>query len=400
MLWAVLMLTVGCSDDTVDDRRNGKVTVELMSAASDYTEVEQPDAGTRATGSELAWAPSGYYLYSQIESNGISEPNDAAAIGVYFTQGTTSGDVRKFRKNASGKWLIDEDVTTGDYYIYGLVPYNAAEVTMNYFGSSYAEGAEMTLSGLGGAMSQDPCIVVGAKDGVILDGQSTPVPNVPTTYKMKAGDFSCHFGVSSASTDRNYVFLLFRHLYAALRFRFRVADDYASLRKINLRSLELLAYSDAACQSRIKYVNATVRLLANADGSSPVVEPIKFTTEIAENDDKNPARIFSGDEPIPSGRYGEGEEHAGEWKYTDCVGFVSNVNGYLLLKSTYDVYDKHDNLIRKGCEASNVIEPKTVFQTSGLDCGSIYTLNLTIQPTYLYMLSEPDLDNPSLKVEN
>ena len=398
MLWAVLMLTVGCSDDTVDDRRNGKVTVEWMSAASDYIEVEQPDAGTRATGDGPAWAPSGYYLYSQIESHGISEPNNEAAIGVYFTQGTTSGDVRKFRKNASGKWLIDEDVASGDYYIYGLVPYNAAEVTMNYSGSSYADGAEMTLSGLGGAMSQDPCIVVGAKHGIIRDDETTPVPNVPTTYKMKAGDFSCHFGVSSASIDKNYLFLLFQHLYAALRFRFRVDDDYASLRKINLKSLELLAYSDAACQRRIKYVNATVTLQANADGSSPISTPIVFTPEIVENDDKNPARIFSGDEPIPSGRYGEGEEHAGELKYTDCLGFVSNVNGYLLLKSTYDVYDKHDNLIRKGCEAKNVIDPNTVFQTSGLNGGSIYTLNLTIQPTYLYVLSEPDLDNPSLKV--
>lgn len=395
MLSAVLMLTVGCSDDTVDDRRNGKVTVELMSAASDYTEVEQPGADTRATGSGPTWAPSGYYLYNQIESNGISEPNDAAAIGVYFTQGTTSGDVRKFRKNASGKWLIDEDVASGDYYIYGLVPYNAAEVTMNYYESSYDEGATMTLSGLGGAMSQDPCIVVGAKHGSKANDEA---PAVPAVNPMKAGDFSCHFGVSSASIQKNYVFLLFQHLYAALRFRFRVADDYAALRRINLKSLELLAYSDAACQRRIKYVNATVTLQANTDGSSPISTPIVFTPEIVENDDKNPARIFSGDEPIPSGRYGVGEEHAGELKYTDCLGFVSNVNGYLLLKSTYDVYDKHDNLIRKGCEASNVIEPKTVFQTSGLDCGSIYTLNLTIQPTYLYMLSEPDLDNPSLKV--
>jgi hypothetical protein len=31
--------------------------------------------------------------------------------------------------------------------------------------------------------------------------------------------------------------------------------------------------------------------------------------------------------------------------------------------------------------------------------GKRYTVNLTIQPTYLYVLSDPDLDSPTVTVE-
>ena len=32
--------------------------------------------------------------------------------------------------------------------------------------------------------------------------------------------------------------------------------------------------------------------------------------------------------------------------------------------------------------------------------GELFTVNLLIKPTYLYVLSEPDLDNPTVKIEN
>lgn len=70
-----------------------------------------------------------------------------------------------------------------------------------------------------------------------------------------------------------------------------------------------------------------------------------------------------------------------------------------VVTSIYDVYDKQGNLIRKNCEAENSLEISKLYdrqlQTTR---GWKYNVNMTIMPTYLYVLSEPDLDNPTAVV--
>ena len=70
-----------------------------------------------------------------------------------------------------------------------------------------------------------------------------------------------------------------------------------------------------------------------------------------------------------------------------------------VLTSVYDVYDKQGNLVRKECTAQNKLEISTLFD--GQDAtkpGWRYNVEMTIVPTYLYVLSEPDLDNPTVVV--
>ena len=73
--------------------------------------------------------------------------------------------------------------------------------------------------------------------------------------------------------------------------------------------------------------------------------------------------------------------------------------------STYDVYDNNrttehpdGNLIRSRCVAVNKIDILRLFNMATLNRGYVYTIKLKIEPTYLYMLSEPDLDNPTVKI--
>jgi hypothetical protein len=63
------------------------------------------------------------------------------------------------------------------------------------------------------------------------------------------------------------------------------------------------------------------------------------------------------------------------------------------LRCTYDVYDAKGNLVRPDCSAENKITIAQTFYE-----GTSYTVPLTIEPTYLYQLSEFDLDNPTIKV--
>jgi hypothetical protein len=65
----------------------------------------------------------------------------------------------------------------------------------------------------------------------------------------------------------------------------------------------------------------------------------------------------------------------------------------------YDVYDTNGNLIRENQTAENKINVNSLFTTTiSLQRGTRYILYLTVNPTYLYMMSEPDLDNPTIEV--
>ena len=57
--------------------------------------------------------------------------------------------------------------------------------------------------------------------------------------------------------------------------------------------------------------------------------------------------------------------------------------------------------LRKDYEATNTMVLNDLL-TEQIDTrrGCRYTINMTIRPTYLYMLSEQDLDNPAVEVGN
>jgi hypothetical protein len=65
----------------------------------------------------------------------------------------------------------------------------------------------------------------------------------------------------------------------------------------------------------------------------------------------------------------------------------------MTLKTTYDIYDRKGNLIRQNCEAINQVGNKLAGHTR----GQRVTLLINVAPTYLYTLSEQDVE---FNVEN
>ena len=57
-----------------------------------------------------------------------------------------------------------------------------------------------------------------------------------------------------------------------------------------------------------------------------------------------------------------------------------------------------NHLIREGCVADNLIDPSTIPGFDAIGAGDAFTVNLLIEPDYLYVLSDPDLDNPTIKI--
>lgn len=60
----------------------------------------------------------------------------------------------------------------------------------------------------------------------------------------------------------------------------------------------------------------------------------------------------------------------------------------LYLVSTYDVYDKKGNLTRENCTATN----KLPSSKTNIGIGVQDSITLTVNPSYLYVLSDPDQD--------
>ena len=239
------------------------------------------------------------------------------------------------------------------------------------------------------AIANDPCVIIGAKEG----------PNENSDNGLKAGDFAFVLdarqheegGVSVISP--NYLYLLFDHLYSALCISMKVHYDYAALRTIKLKKIELLTYVGASISKEKSDV--TITLVPNAEGQNPITS-LEFTP--AGNDASAAAIFTSSDE-------------AGvtlSTEYSSYMGHFMPANvSRLDVTCTYDVYDKNvttehpdGNLIRKDCTATNRLEIHELFSGQSTTIrGRRYNVKLTIEPTYLYVLSEPDLDNPTVTVE-
>ena len=367
-----LTVLMGCSADSEPETSEMKTAaVEVVSFVTGY------DEANRAYESNRAWAiPTGFVAYG----DGIQP------IGIAFTQngvdpaiGTGESPkpmIGSFFKSGE-KWRTDlENIEAGSYQLYGYIPHLTAidySIT-DYDGAngSYSTGAIMTLQNVPTVMPNDLCVVIGAKHGTDKEHDSG----------LRMGDFN--FTAKQGTDGKDFVFLLFDHLYAALRIKMRVHGSYDALRTIKLKSLRLKTLTSEATSTT--KTDILVDLKAT-EGDDPI-QSITYTPRgevITE-----PMEFWSSHagEPLTT----EFSTHIGHFMPQDITTFV--------LTSVYDVYDKDDNLIRKDCMATNtmVLSDLLTGQTTTRR-GCRYTINMTIKPTYLYVMSEPDLDSPTVTVE-
>lgn len=386
----------GCSKDeapagtlsgTLSSEPTGTAMAEVASYVTWFDEVVSQKRAQEANKTNRAWAiPSGYVAYEDgVQPIGIAFTRNGEDPTVGANPLTPKSMIGNFFKSGD-KWRTNvEDIQPNtDYQLYGYIPESPAikySIT-DYDGADgadgpngeYSKGAIMKLENVPTVMPHDLCVVIGAKHGTDKEHDSG----------LRQGDFTFR---SSADVKGNFVFLLFDHLYSALRVRMRIHADYAALRTIKLKSLQL--GTQAGETKTRKKTDITVQLEANDGSASPI-------TEIAY-DQPDKYELIDGGLEFWSSEDGEELKTNVD---TECLGhFMPSGITTLILTSVYDVYDRKGNLIRKDCKATNTIVLKDLLtgQTQTIR-GKRYTINLIVKPTYLYMLSEPDLDNPTVKI--
>lgn len=340
------------------------LTVSLFAAAcSSDSEHDSAQTGdilqlvtyTRSFADQTRAVPAGYNAYS---------PSVGTVIEVFMTPDkTTPGS---FTYNGL-EWHSSIPVKVMQYYIYGYMPGSAVSgSSIEMQGESYADGALLTLGGLSPVSNEDVCVITGIQG----------MYNQTDEQNVKLGLFS----YMGQPQGHNYVNLLMDHIYAGLQFRILVNSTYNELRTIKLKSMTLSMKSGGTA-------SATIPLTANTTGA----RPIGTITWTKEGSDDVAVTLFESE---------EGEE----------LGAVTAkiVEGYVIpghentdnisLTCIYDVYDRKGNLIRKDCRAENRLP--TSLDIVSLQAGERQPINLEVNPTYLYMLSDPELDNPTITVGN
>jgi len=308
---------------------------------------------------------------SGVTRAGSTETVTDAHIRVFLVNGEVTQGL--FTYNNQGAWNSTVKVIAGNtYHVYGYMPSDIAttsEVTVS------GTVATMTLNGLKAVSDQDVCVLVGIQRVT----SSTAEKNiVEGNYTYEAG-----------AEGTNYAYVLMDHLYASLKASFSVNADYADLRQIYLKKVTLI--------SNYSKVDAVITF---TDGIG-LTDTNVIMTNVA------PATEGSATTTLPnsdSGKYGTKLLKTGSGTCDVLLYFAptlfGNADDAVTVKSTYDVYDRKGNLVRSDCTAENKLAFSKIFGTNvNIARGVQYQLKMTVNPTYLYMLSEPDLDNPTVNVE-
>ena len=383
LLAAFTTLFVACSDDDEMMERPQLTEIELKSGIRPYVEVEPL---SRAD-DDKDWMPNGFIAYDDQGNPYTAVQN--ASVGVFFTRGVSS-EHREFTYvkkpgDEAEKWYVsgEDNLIHTDYYLYGYVPddITGSIALPGGVGDTFADGAVLTLSNLASVTESDVCVVVGACDA----------DNLPLTE----GRFTCNW---KGKGQLNQIYLLFEHLYAAMRFRFTVNGVYDALRTIEVTKVEVLPCTDNTYSTAVnKNFQAVIPFTKDTEGKIML-----NTNDIVYTQDNT-----SGTETFKTffeAKAATAESEAVDplvlkhGEYTTFKGCFVPFSNYFKLRTTFNVYDKLGFLTRRGCVAENNINLSSAVGQS-VQRGYLYSVTLTVNPSYLYVLSEPDLDNPTIKIQ-
>jgi len=327
-LISVLML-VSCTDDS-DSISDERQTLQIVPFGQSYTEA----GGTRAV-------PDGYKSFS------LCFPGSQKAIAIYRADENNHCELAGSFVLSGETWSSDiEAKVKTQYYLYGYYP---SDCTNNpvITSTDYAQGATLSLPGLNTFSTNDICVTVGVES-------------------------SGNYGYMMQSARKNKIdCLLLDHIYSSIVVEFKLEEAYANLRQIKLKEVKLqLASAYDKMTANISFIpNASKTIAWVGEGSPQDLESSNLVSQ-----------------------QGGMDLTTSEFQALQEIFIPGSETLSFNLVSTYDVYDKKGNLVRKDCSAIN----KITLKNSLASPGKRNRIQLTVKPTYLYQLSDPDLDNPTI----
>ena len=252
------------------------------------------------------------------------------------------------------------------YLVYGFMPSDVVDrssISAVMSGTSVT-GATLRLMSVTALSDKDLCVVIGVGDG-------------SSGNDVERGNFAYTPDYDSESGLVKGISLLMDHLYASASFKMKIDPFYNKLRTIKLKRLAL------KCTDPNKGGKADVIITFKNGYTDPIGS---ITT--ADVLDTGTAQLTLFEDA-------DGKELEEDVSVIDVTrNFLPTFASTLSLVSTYDVYDKKGNKIRENCEATNSLGNVL----GSISRGQVRPVVLTVNPTYLYVLSDPDLESPTVTV--
>ena len=371
MLLAAVLLA-GCSGDSEQPEGGVPGSDKPTPSVPDATEIPlQLVSATRALVSPAGEShdPIQMFLMSGDAENTITH----LAEGLFVYDAT-----------ASPQWSSTIGLKNTHNCIYGFSPATAAsgEISLPTGITSYKDGAVLTLTNINPVMGSDLCVIVGVSHGT---NSTTDAPAViPDRGKF-------YF----EKKPNNYITVLLDRLFAKISFCVKIDPDYHTMRAIKVKKIELLSdktltavkvplTADQSPIGTIEYTTADVAV--GKDWPSGTI--YDFTTD-TDTEHSEGVELLEDGWTIPGFFAPGGEDDAA-------------IGRHLSVRFTYDVYacDVFNNnkvRVRENCVAVNSLPPITIGEAD-LQRGQSTTITLTVKPTYLYQLSESELNNPTITI--
>ena len=370
------------SDDAPDTPKGTPQTLTLITSSTSFLEVN-PMETTRAL-------PTGYLSYNQLYPTTVPEHTK---IGVFMTperhDATADFVYMGYDPDThlpTNKWRSSIIITEGQqYYIYGFMPReDARNAEITPLGDTsgddggYATGAMLKIRGLNTVTGADVCVIVGVKKWAPANSDDE-APAIEDSG-IQLGEFAYQGG----SEGSNYVYLLLKHLFAGLHFKAHVDPTYAALRTLRVKKFEIISTVVAS------EIDLSIELTANSEGTDPVTD-IQYTPASGASTTAH-STLF----PYEGGPDDIDLPVATPESFLAC--YAPSICQSFILQTTFDVYDKKGNITRSNCVVQNQINNNLIPQINTMSAGQIYTIDLLIKPTYLYVMSDPDLENPTIVI--
>lgn len=280
-----------------------------------------------------------------------------------------------FSYSSGNTWNTTVGVKPGDFFLYGYMPSNLSgmSATLTKRTDTWADGANLLLTSLSTVTPADVCVVVGA---LKWPDKTTPIYDPAVVAQLQQGKFD----YEGTETD-NFVYLLLEHLYTNVNFELSVEPKYSELRTIVLKKVTMRSAVSNTVDATITLTNSPTDPMASISFVATSVPPANAVLFPEEGQYETPVAV-------------------------EGVGFTS-IPGYFapgmteqsfVFEFIYDVYDRHGvdathpygNKVREDCHAIN----KWAITGSTVQPGKSFKVKAVVRPTYLYQLSDPDLDNP------
>lgn len=304
-------------------------------------------------------------------TDGATTYTGSQGIQVYLSTGDNNVTTGTFTGNtiAGSNLNVKEE---SQYYLYGYMP-STISATPSAPAGGYSEGINLEFSNLPAMTTDDICIVVGVQH----------VKEPSATANVKEGNY----GFISGINTQNYVNLLMTHLYTGLELKFMLDPDYAKLRTIHLKSVSLnYEYGDDK-------VNVTVNITKGQGIGSPSF------TKVGSTDNAQTFSVLADTETkVVLDKSTTTSATAVSLKQAFCAPSIYTDNTAIKITSVYNVLDNKGIILGERTSVNKL--DLTWSATQPAAPGKKKTILMTVMPTYLYILSDNDLDNPVITLSS